>query len=194
MKEMLGKEKFVITMKLLTDTSGKKMGKTEGNGISLVDSDLEKFGKVMSWTDDMIVSGFELCTNVSFEDVEKIKNDLVSGVNPRDIKMRLAREIVSIYHGKEYANKAEENFINTFKKGGVPNDVKEVEVSKGDLFSNVLIKAEIIKSKTEWRRLVEEGAVNNIDSKESVSDYNFILEKESVFKIGKKRFVKIKIK
>lgn len=194
MKEFLGKEKFVITMKLLVDSGGKKMGKTEGNGILLTDNGSEKFGKVMSWTDDMIISGFELCTNISSEKIEEYKKDLSAGINPKDLKVKLAKEIVSIYHGTDVANKAEANFVNTFKKGGVPEGVKEVEVSKGNLLVDVLISAEIIKSKTEWRRLVEEGAINEIDSKENISDYNFTLEKDSVWKIGKKRFVKIKIK
>ncbi|OGJ12066.1 tyrosine--tRNA ligase, partial [Candidatus Nomurabacteria bacterium RIFOXYC2_FULL_36_8] len=94
MKTMKNKEKFVITMKLLEDNSGKKMGKTEGNMIALSDSPEEMYGKVMSWTDGMIIPGFELCTNIPTFEIEKMSKDIHSNlVNPKDLKIRLAREI-----------------------------------------------------------------------------------------------------
>jgi tyrosyl-tRNA synthetase len=129
-KEISNKEKFVITTKLLEDNSGKKMGKTEGNMISMIDDEYEMFGKVMSWTDGMILSGLEVCTNISDEDLEKYKKDLESGINPRDLKIILAKEIIKIYHGEEKANKAEQNFIQTFQKGGLPENIEEIKTEK----------------------------------------------------------------
>lgn len=199
MKEMLGKEKFVITMKLLADSSGKKMGKTENNGISLADSAEEMYGKVMSWTDGMIVSGFELCTDVLMDDIDAIKKDLESGANPRDAKMRLAREIVTVYHGAASAKQAEENFINTFTKGGVPEDIKSVKVPVNTPLVDVLLREGIVSSKTEFRRLYDEGAItiletgSKIPSPESGADQSAIIkiDKSATYKIGKRRFLKI---
>jgi len=104
MKSIKHKEKFVITMKLLEDNSGKKMGKTEGNMVSLKDSTDEMYGKIMSWTDGLILSAFELCTNVSTEEIKEIEKLLkLSATNPKDLKMRLAKEVISIFHGEKKA-------------------------------------------------------------------------------------------
>jgi tyrosyl-tRNA synthetase len=191
MKDLLHKEKFVITMKLLADQTGKKMGKTEGNILALTDSPGEMFGKVMSWTDGMIVNGFELCTDVPMTEIEKIKKDLESGANPKDIKMRLAKEIVAIYHGEKAAEKAEENFVNTFQKGSVPEHIEIINTTSGKMLVDVLLEKEIVSSKTDWRRLVTEGAVTDLETEEKISDQFMKLEKNLTLKIGKKRFVKI---
>jgi len=194
MKEICGKEKFVIATRLLVDPNGKKMGKTEGNMITLEDNSSDMFGKVMSWTDGMIIPGFELCTNVSLEEIEKIKQELLSGKNPRDIKVRLAKEIVTIYHSKKEADKAEENFVKTFKEGGVPEKIDEIEVISGELLSEASVRAGLVKSKGEFRRLVLENAVNNQETGEKINDPNFKITSTSIFKIGKRRFLKVIIK
>jgi tyrosyl-tRNA synthetase len=194
MKELNNKEKFVITMKLLTDPTGKKMGKSEGNMITLQDTEHDIFGKIMSWTDGMIVPGFELCTDVSDEEIAQIKKDLESGVNPRDIKVRLAKAVVAFYHSAEAAQKAEENFVNTFAKGGVPDDIETVEVEQGKLLVDIVVEKNIVASKSEWRRLVDEGAVSILDTEEKITDPFAKVDKEAVYKIGKRRFLKIVIK
>jgi len=194
LKQMRNKEKFVITMKLLEDSTGKKMGKTEGNMVSLNDSPTDMFGKVMSWTDGMIVPGFELCTNVSLEEVQKTEKELSKGKNPRDIKAKLAHEIVELYHGEASANKAEENFEKTFKSGGVSDDALEIHVSDGVRLSDTLLTEKIIDSKNELRRLVGEGAVMNMTTNTKIQDMNEKIHKDGDFKIGKRRFVKIKVK
>jgi len=192
-KEISGKEKFVITTKLLTDPLGAKMGKTTGNMVTINDSSTEMFGKVMSWTDGMIVSGFELCTNIPMEEIEKIKKELDSGMNPRDAKVRLAKEIVTIYHSKELADKAEKNFTDTFAKGGLPENIEEISTGSGKLLSELLVDAEIVESKSDFRRLVTEGAVSDAVSGEKITDANYKIEKSITLKIGKKRFVKINL-
>jgi tyrosyl-tRNA synthetase len=103
MRSLKNKEKFVLSTKLLVDASGKKMGKTEGNMITLQDNAQDMFGKVMSWPDELIVPGFELCTDVSEEEMAKEKAYLESGSNPRDVKIRLALAVVGLYHGKSLA-------------------------------------------------------------------------------------------
>ena len=193
MKKLKNKEKFVITTKLLTDNSGVKMGKTEGNMVALSDIPEEMFGKVMSWTDEMILLGFELCTDISAEDLEKFKKEMERGANPRDIKLILAKEIIKIYHGTDMAEKAEANFIKTFKKGGLPENLEEIKSENGKLLSEVLVGGKIIVSKSEFRRLVSEGAISDAVSNEKITDPNCKIEKGIILKIGKKRFVKIAV-
>lgn len=185
------KEKFVISTKLLSDSSGKKMGKTEDNMISLKDDSIEMFGKVMSWSDEMIVPGFEVITQSSPTELESIKNSITSGQNPRDFKIRLAKELVSICYGIESAERAQESFENIFTKGGVPEDVEEVTVTTDSMLVEVLLSKKIISSKSEWRRLVSEGAVTKMDTEKKVENPDEIAEL-GVYKIGKRRFVKIK--
>ncbi|MGB8815872.1 MAG: tyrosine--tRNA ligase [Minisyncoccia bacterium] len=192
-KEVLNKEKFVITTKLLADANGDKMGKTTGNMISLECEPFDMFGKVMSWTDGMILSGFELCTDVSTEKIKEMKERMERGENPRDIKIILAKEMVSLYFNKQEADKAEENFINTFKKGGLPENLEEIKVSVGDFLGKTLVSAKIVSSNTDFRRLINEGAVSDAVSGEKIDKFDFKIEKEIVVKVGKKRFIKITI-
>ncbi len=181
-----GKEKFVLTTKLLVDPTGKKMGKTEGNMITLSDSSNDIFGKVMSWPDTLMPLGFEICTRLIDSDI-----NLILSENPRDQKMKLAYEIVKIYHGEKKAKKAEENFINTFQKKEIPEEMTEVKINAGESLMDVLVKNKILSSNGEFRRLVEEKAITNLDSGEKINDIHFILKSQMKFKIGKRRFVKI---
>lgn len=193
MKNMKGKEKFVITMKLLEDNSGKKMGKTENNMLALSDKAEEMYGKVMSWTDGLILPAFELCTNVSQEELLATEESLKSSTtNPRDLKMKLAKEIIKIFHGEKKAETAEENWEKTFSKKEIPEEVEECSVKEGDLLVDVLVKNKIIPSKSEFRRLVEGGAITNLSKDKKISEDNQKSE-EGVYRVGKKRFIKIKI-
>lgn len=191
-REVNNKNKFVITTKLLADPNGKKMGKTEGNMITLEDSPSNMFGKVMSWTDGMIVAGFELCTDVSLEEIEKVKKDLENGVNPRDIKIKLAKEVVEIFCGKSFGVKAEQDFINTFSKGGIPENVEEIKVLKDEKMADVLLRAGTVESKSEWRRLVLQGGVSNAETDEKIESPDEIV-KNITLKVGKKRFVRLAV-
>ena len=193
MKTMKNKEKFVITMKLLEDNSGKKMGKTEGNMIALSDTPEEMYGKVMSWTDGLIISGFELCTNVSIVEIEEMSNNLNSNkVNPRDLKMKLAKEVISVFYGEKKSEQAQETFVNTFQKNEIPNDILEIKVSEDILLVDALLKNNLISSKSDFRRLVDEKAITNMETDEKVISHTEKV-KEGVYRIGKKRFCKIKI-
>jgi tyrosyl-tRNA synthetase len=192
-KKINNKEKVCITMKLLTDTTGKKMGKSEGNMVSLLDSNFEMFGKIMSWTDGMIVNGFELCTDFSLQEIENIKNDIEKNIsNPRDLKIRLAYEVVKIYHGEQKANEAKENFINTFSKKETPENIAEVFIPVGTPLSMVLLNEKLVKSTGEFKRLVSEKAITTFDEK-IIDDFNYKVEYPMVVKVGKRRFLDIKI-
>jgi len=185
------KEKFVLTLKLLADETGKKMGKTEGNVINLDESGENMFGQVMAWSDGLINPGFELCTNLPVEEINEIKEKLKnSNNNPRDFKIKLAYEITKINYGEKKAKEAEENFENTFTKGGIPEDVLEVSVKDDVKLVDVLLAEKIVSSKTEWRRLVGEGAITDMDKNEKVKDTEAKASK-TVYKIGKHRFIKI---
>ena len=191
MKTINNKEKFVITMKLLEDNSGKKMGKTEGNMLALSDTPEEMFGKVMSWTDGLIIPGFELCTSVTTQEIEEIKIKLNSeSFNPKDIKMKLANEIISIFYNAKKAKDAQDSWEKTFSKKEIPKDAPEVEANKGDKLIDVFMDNKIVSSKSDFRRLVDEGAITNLDLDEKVSSPQDEA-KIGVYKIGKKRFIKI---
>ncbi len=194
MKTLNNKEKFVVATKLLTDSEGKKMGKTEGNMVSLDQTPEDMFGKVMSWSDGIIVPGFELIADNSASEIESIKSALASGTNPKDFKVKLAKEIVKMIHGAEAAEKACESFENTFSKGEVPEDIQELNLSKDSLIKESLIQAGIVSSNADWRRLVEGNAVSVVETEEIIKDPFVKAEKEMTLRIGKKRFVKMIIK
>ncbi|MES2087943.1 MAG: tyrosine--tRNA ligase [Patescibacteria group bacterium] len=196
MRKMKNKENSVISMKLLVDPTGKKMGKSEGNMVTLDESPEEMFGKVMSWPDGMILPAFELCTKVATSKIAEIKIKLDAGQNPKEAKLMLAEQIAAIYHGEKKAAQARESFQKTFSRGELPTDVPEFKAQAGSFLSDSLLTAGVIASKSEWRRLVGENAVGEIASDgaiSKISDFNFKIEKSAVFKIGKHRFLKVLI-
>lgn len=192
--QILNKDKSVIATKLLEDNLGKKMGKTEGNMVTFEDAPNDMFGKVMSWNDSLISKGFELCTNIPMKEIGDFEKQISSGTNPRDIKIKLASEMVKIYHGEKKAKEAEENFVKTFQKKEIPDEIEEITTEKGILISDLLVNKKIIASKSEWRRLVEGNGVHDLEKKETIKDVNLKTESDITLKIGKKKFLKIKIK
>ncbi len=181
--EILKKDKSVIAMKLLADNTGKKMGKTEGNMISFEDNPEDMFGKIMSWNDSLIKIGFELCTNLE-------EKEIINTNNPKDQKMQLALEITKIYHGDKKANLAQEDWVKKFQNKEIPDDLIQV-FGEGELI-DILIGNKLITSKNQARRLFEEGAVLDLESKEKILDFKYIPKKGQKFKIGKKLFIEIK--
>ena len=121
------------------------------------------------------------------------KKSEIMAMGPRDAKVLIAKDIVTRFHGQKEAESAYEAFQNTFAKGGVPDDIKEVKYSTDQNLAEVLIIAEIIPSKSEWRRLVMDGAVRDGDD-EKITDPNWKPNKDVVLKIGKRRFVKVIVK
>ena len=193
MKILKNKEKFVLATKLLADPTGRKMGKTEGNMITFDDKANEMYGKGMSWGDGMIFSGLEVLTDMPTQEIEGLKNKTISGsLNPRDAKMVLAKEVVKIYHGDEEALGAEEFFIKAFQKKEVPAEMEEVYVKKGSAIGDILIEQKKVNSKSGLARLIKEGSID-IDGKK-VKEANYPIEKDSALRVGKKKFLRLKIK
>jgi len=126
-------QQAVMSLELLEGTDGKeKMSKSLDNYIAITDEPNDMYGKIMSLPDTSIVNYFNLCTYTPQEEIKKIESEMKKGkMNPKDAKMRLAREIVVIYHGEDKAEQAEQNFIKTFQKGGLPEDLEEIIVQQG---------------------------------------------------------------
>jgi tyrosyl-tRNA synthetase len=186
----------VLSFKLLEGLDGKeKMSKSLDNYIGITDEPNDMYGKAMSIPDSSIGNYFELCTFTPMNEVKKIKEDVLNGsVNPKDLKMELAKQIVAIYHGEENAKKAQENWENVFSKKEIPDEIEEIEAEKGILISDLLVEKKIVASKSEWRRLVEGNGVHDLGKKENIKDVNLKTEADVTLKIGKKKFLKIKIK
>ena len=178
----------VITNMLIAGLDGRKMSSSWGNTIALNAKPNDMYGKVMSLNDTLMKEYFVTCTRVPLQEVESI----LSG-DPKSAKMRLAKEIVSFYHGKEKADNAEQDFEKTFKGGGISEDAKEVTVKKGEKLSDVLLREKIIGSKNEFRRLVSEGAIMNMTENKKVGTIEETIEKKSEFRVGKRRFIRLRI-
>jgi tyrosyl-tRNA synthetase len=190
LKQLKHKEKFVITTKLLEDNNGKKMGKSEGNMVSLLDSPEQMYGKIMSWTDGLIVPGFELCTDYTLDQVAFVQEELDKGSNPRNLKMRLAYEVVRLCSDEKNAQRAEEAFVSTFQKKEANDSIIEI-VANNRSFETILIDEAIVSSKGELRRLVEANAVTNFETKAVVIIEETKQHIVGVYKIGKSRIIRI---
>ncbi|MCX6713206.1 MAG: tyrosine--tRNA ligase [Candidatus Vogelbacteria bacterium] len=182
-------EQDILTCQMLEGTDGRKMSTSWGNVINITDEPNDMYGKVMSLNDELIAKYFLLCTDLPLDEIEGVKQELVNGGNPRDEKMRLAKEIVKMYHGEEAAEKAEEYFVTTFQKKEVSADTEELPTAIGTKLADLLLEKGLVKSKSDWRRLVDEGAVA-LDG-EKITDPNFIVAAGGVLKVGKKKFVKL---
>lgn len=187
------REQSVLALEILTGTDGKeKMSKSLDNYIGITETPTEIFGKVMSLPDSLMISYFTLATYTPVSEISDMGTKLKNGkIHPRDLKLRLAREIVTIYHGEDAAKKAEENFIETFSKKGLPEDILKVNAKSGLKISEIVLENGLVESKTEWKRLTEEGAVTEAENGRKI-EINETLEKELTLKIGKRRFIQIK--
>ncbi len=191
LKSYKNKEKFVLTTPLIEGLDGRKMSKSYGNTIDIMDEPKEMFGKVMSMSDDLIIKYFLLCTDVSLKEVDEIDKSLKDGNNPRDAKMHLAREIVALYHSREHGDLAEQEFINIFKKGGIPDDIPEFDINGDRNVIDLLELCQLIDSRGDAKRLILQGGVKINDKKVENSNEVIHLEKDMVIQVGKRRFAKI---
>ncbi len=182
-------EQDIMAGAMLPGTDGRKMSSSWGNVINILDKPGDMYGKIMSIRDDLIIKYFTLCTRLPEEEISKIEEGLKGGENPRDIKMRLAREIVALYYSEKKARVAEKNFIKTFRNRGVPEEIKTVHAAAGCALADILVEEKIISSKSDWWRLVEGGGIEINGS--VVKDARVVVSGEQLVRIGKKRFVKI---
>lgn len=179
----------ILTNPLVEGLDGRKMSSSWGNTINLLDEPNDMFGKVMSLHDDLIIKYFILVTRVLMDEIEKYKKDLGNGENPKNIKLKLAEEIVRMYHGAKSAKEALENFENTFSKGEFPEEAQVLEVKGEDKIVDVIVENKFIESKTEFRRLVEAGAVSDYPDKKITDPNEVVGDTTRKIKIGKKIFV-----
>ncbi|HLF19435.1 MAG TPA: tyrosine--tRNA ligase [Bacteroidota bacterium] len=185
-----------VTMPILPGTDGvEKMSKSLDNFIGINEPAREIYGKTMRIPDALIYSYFELTTDVSNKDLKEIKKQLQEkSLNPRDMKRRLARALVTLYHNDSSAVKSEEEFDRIFVEKSLPDEIREFRLKSGNGISSVgalLTATQLVSSKGEARRLVEQGGVS-IDG-ERVTDVNAPLpkKKEFIVKVGKRRFLKV---
>jgi len=185
----------VMLMPILEGLDGtRKMSKSYGNYVGVTESPKEQFGKLMSIPDNLILRYFKLCLDYDENSLKEIKNKLEAGENPRDIKMELAEKVVSVYHDKKAGAKAKQEFIKVFSKNKEPEDIAELKINRGEVIwiVELLEKARFVKSRGEARRLITSGALK-IDGKK-ITDFtlNISFDKDTVLRVGKLRFVKIK--
>ncbi|MDE2041126.1 MAG: tyrosine--tRNA ligase [Patescibacteria group bacterium] len=192
LKRLKNKDKFIIALNLLANPkTGELMSKSNGTGVFINAPANELFGAIMALPDAMIEPLYLNCTRLPLAERSRLMER-----GPREAKARVASDIVKRFHGEAAAISAEESFEKTFAKGGVPDDVREIIMPKNagaagpQALIEALIKADIVPSKAEWRRLIDGGAVRDEDD-EKITDPNFQPAKTMILKIGKRRFVKV---
>lgn len=198
MQKAVGMEQQVsMFMPILEGLDGvEKMSKSLGNYVGVNEPAEVMFKKVMEVPDNLIIRYFELVTDEHPDRVNAIKKELEDGRNPRDVKLELSHIITTLYHGEDEAKKAAEYFNTVFQKGALPDEMLELEASKEEhkvLFdvASLLVDNKLVPSNSEFRRLVKQGGVQM--NQEKVDDINTKLSDEFVLKIGKKKFVRIKL-
>lgn len=187
----------VITLPLLVGLDGvNKMSKSLGNYIGIAESATEIFGKVMSISDDLMWTYFDLVSLKTPEAITELKHSVTNGENPRNVKVQLAMELVTRFHNLTEAEKALADFETKFKRNEIPDDLvlQEVQLTADNIGLGVLLKqAGLVASTSEGSRMIEQGGVK-IDG-EKISDKNHLLSKGAVFvvQVGKRKFAKLSL-
>lgn len=191
-KAYQNREKLVMTTTLLENpvTGEKLMSKSLGTGIGLDETPTDMFGKTMALPDEAIIQVFIDCTYLSMEEIKELEKELKSGANPRDLKMRLAYEIVKMYHSENDAVREQENFVKTFSQKQLPVDIAEVKPSVYDI-ATLLVEAGICKSKSEARQVVDQGGVKVNEVKVPAGEYGFVVKVGDTIQKGARFFVKV---
>lgn len=188
-KDFEKEQQIAIFMPLLEGTDGKeKMSKSLGNYIGINESAADIYGKSMSIPDELMIKYLELATDIHPNEVGKIKERLNQGENPRNIKMMLAKELVTLYHGKEEADNAEDNFKKVFQKKAIPEDIKEINIDTTQDLISIINEIGFAPSRSEAKRLIKQGAVKINGEKVSETAK---LQSQDVLQVGKLKFAKI---
>lgn len=191
-QERMGqKPQAIITNSILVGTDGAhKMSKSVGNYIGITDTPNDKYGKIMSIPDGLIYDYFRLATDIGTKELAAIKKSLTKS-NPRDIKMVLAHKIVSMYDGLAAADKSQAAFVGQFQKNELPTNIPTHKLIRGMGLLDLLVSKKLIGSKSEGRRLIEQGGVRLNDA--VISDPNLFLAPKTtgIIQVGKRRYLKI---
>ena len=198
LQENNGQEpQVVITMPLLEGLDGvQKMSKSLGNYIGITDPSNEMFGKIMSISDELMWRYFELLSFRPMEEIEGFRKEIESGLNPRDVKFRLAEELVERFHDRAAAIEAREAFIARFQKGAMPDEMPEVKVASVDgalAIAQLLREAGLVQSSSEGLRMVKQGAVKIDGEKVEDSGLEIVTGTTHVYQVGKRRFARVTI-
>lgn len=185
----------VLTMPILEGLDGvQKMSKSLNNYIGIDEAPDEMFGKIMSISDELMWRYFELLSFLPEEDIEKFKQDIEEGINPRDIKFVLGEELVARFHSPAEATQARENFIARFQKGAMPDDIQELELTAVDgklAIANLLKDAGLTQSTSESFRMLKQGAVKIDGEKVEDKGMEVGVGSEHIYQVGKRRFAKV---
>ena len=183
----------IMTLKMLFGLDGRKMSTSWGNVINITDKSEEQFGKIMSMKDELILDYFELCTRIPLEEIKKMGKELKKNqINLRDLKLKLAREIVRLYHGKKAAKRAEKEFRRVFERKELPSRIPNISIKVKKLnILNLLVETKLTSSKSEAKRLILQKAVKiNGVLKENWQEI-IEIKNGMVIQVGKRRFRKV---
>ncbi|MFC1090284.1 tyrosine--tRNA ligase [Pasteurella multocida] len=188
------KPQVAITLPLLVGLDGeKKMSKSLGNYIGVAESPTEMFGKVMSISDELMWDWYDLLSFRPLTEIAQLKQEVENGRNPRDIKVLLAKEIIARFHSEADAEAAEQEFINRFQKGAMPEEMPELTFEGEMGLANLLKEAGLVASTSEANRMVQQGGVK-IDG-EKVEDTKLVIKASTaVYQVGKRKFARVTIK
>jgi len=195
MKKVKNKEKFVITTKLITDSKGNKIGKTEGNVINIAGSPNEFFSQIMSITDESIIPAFSLITDIPLEKIEEIEKSIKAGENPMKFKKQLAWELTKMLNDEKSADNAKQEFEKVCQGGQQPSKIPVFPLKK--LSNNpiniidLLTETSLCSSRSEAKRLVNQGCVE-LNNKAIKQLNNVAIKTNDVLKVGKRKWLKIK--
>lgn len=196
LQKYMGQEsQIAMFMPILEGLDGvEKMSKSLGNYIGVNEPANIMFKKVMEIPDSLIIKYFELATDVHPDEIDRIKKDLDRGKNPRDIKFELSKIITALYHSELEVKEAIEFYDLAFRKKDIPDNIPEIESESNILMDliPILVQNNIISSKSEFKRLIAQGGVRV--NQEKLNDIDFKLSDNDVIKIGKKKFIRVKIK
>ena len=197
-REYVQEPQVLITMPLLEGLDGvQKMSKSLGNYIGIDEEPNEMFGKIMSISDELMWKYYELLTDVGVDEINALRFRCESGAtNPRDAKVELAKYIITNFHSAESANAAEQNFVNQFSKGNLPDDIEEISlVSQIYKLTDLLAETNLASSKGEARRLIAQGGVKIDGEKVSDAQAEIDLKTQESFtiQVGKRKFLKVKV-
>lgn len=182
----------VLLVPLIPGTDGRKMGKTFDNTVDVLLPPADMYGKIMSMSDDVLPLYYEVLTDIPLNDVADIRTSLHEGtVNPRDLKMRLARVVISQFHSPDAAQHAEESFIQQFVRREIPDDIPVHTLTEPTLLIDVMMQTSLASSKSEARRLIDSGGVRIAGEK--VEGYDVVLTPgmSVVVQVGRRKFVQL---
>ncbi|MDW6091929.1 tyrosine--tRNA ligase [Vibrio rhizosphaerae] len=187
------KPQVVLMMPLLVGLDGeKKMSKSAHNYIGINEAPEEMFGKIMSISDELMWSYYDLLSFRPLTEIQQFKDDVAAGKNPRDIKILLAKEIIARFHDEAAADGAEQEFIARFQKGAIPDEMPEFTFSSGIAISNMLKDAALVGSTSDAMRMIRQGAVKAAGEK--VEDTKWIPDNGTyVLQVGKRKFARVTI-